>query len=137
MCGLLHLNRYVRYQSDTPAPTSLLHEHAKIFTKLNTLKGYHQCPLDDESQLLIAFITPFGRFKFLRVPYSVSSSEHYNCRMNEAFSGLSGYRRIVNDIVIYDSDEKLHNLHVRQFQHCVERSITLNNSKWEYAKTGG
>ena len=80
------------------------------------LKGYHQCPLDEESQLLTTFITPFGRFKYLRAPYGISSiSEHYNRRMDEAFAGLSGYRCVVDDVVIYDSDETKHATHVRQF----------------------
>ena len=80
-------------------------ESSKTFTKLDAMKGYHQCPLDEASQLLTTFITPFGRFKYLRAPYGISSiSEHYNCRMDEAFAGLTGYRRIVDDVVIYDSD---------------------------------
>jgi hypothetical protein len=33
----------------------------------------------------------------------------------QAFAGLSSYRRIVNDLVIYDSDETQHTDYVRQF----------------------
>ena len=138
---LSRLNRYVkreRYQSVTPAQAvaDIASENAKIFTKLDALKGYHQCPLDEASQLLTTFITPFGRFKFLRAPYGISSiSEHYNRRMDEAFSGLSGYRRVVDDAVIYDSDKEKHELHVRQFlQRCADKKITLNRDKWVYAK---
>ena len=70
---LSHLNRYVRrerYQSTTPAQAvaDIAAENAKIFTKLDAMKGYHQCPLDDSSQDFTTFITPFGRFKFLRAP---------------------------------------------------------------------
>ncbi len=55
--------------------------------------------------------------------------------MDEAFSGLSGYRCIVDDVIINDSDEKQHEFHVRQFlQRCAERSITLNVDKWAYGK---
>ena len=142
MCvDLSHLNKYVkreRYQSSTPAEAvaDIASNNAKIFTKLDTLKGYHQCPLDEESQSFTTFITPFGRFKYLRAPYGISSiSEHYNRRMDEAFAGLTGYRRVVDDIVIYDSDSTQHAEHVRQFlQRCSERRITLNSDKWEYAK---
>ena len=56
--------------------------------------------------------------------------------MDEAFAGLTGYRRIVDDIVIYDSDEAQHTDHVRQFlRRCSERKITLNTEKWLFAKT--
>ena len=142
MCvDLSHLNKYVqreRYQSSTlaEAVADIASNNTKIFTKLDALKGYHQCPLNEESQLLTTFITPFGRFKYLRAPYGISSiSEHYNRRMDEAFAGLTGYRRVVDDIVIYDSDSTQHAKHVRQFlQRCSEQRITLNPDKWEYTK---
>ena len=142
MCvDLSRLNRYVkreRYQSPTPAQAvaDIAAENAKVFTKLDALKGYYQCPLDEESQKLTTFITPLGRFKYLRAPFGISSiAEHYNRRLYEAFAGLSGYRRIVDDAVIYDSNERDHTDHVRQFlQRCTEKKITLNTDKWQFAK---
>lgn len=139
---LTRLNKYVkreRYQSVTPAQAvaDIATENAKVFTKLDALKGYHQCPLEKGSQLLTTFITPFGRFKFLRAPFGISSiSEHYNRRMDEAFVGLAGYRRIVDDVVIFDSDKEQHEQHVRQFlKRCAERDISLNVEKWSYARS--
>ena len=69
-------------------------------------------------------------------PYGLSSiSEHYNRRMDEAFEGLSGYRRIVDDVVIFDCDEAQHTHHVRQFlARCAEKNITLNLDKWQFAQ---
>ena len=102
----------------TPAQTvaDIRAENAQIFTKIDAKKGYHQCPLKRESQDLTTFITPFGRFKFLRAPYGISSiSEHYNHRMDEAFIGLPGFRRVVDDIVIYDQNKAEHVSHVRKF----------------------
>ena len=80
------------------------------------MKGYHQCPLDQGSQLLTTFITPFGRFKYLRALYGISSIlEHYNRRMAKASVDLSGYRRIVDDIIIYNSTIEDHITYVREF----------------------
>ena len=133
MCvDLSRLNRYVkreRYQSPTPAEAvaDIAAENAKVFTKLDALKGYHQCPLDEESQKLTTFIKPFGRFKYLRAPFGISFiAEHYNRRMDEAFD---------DDAVIYDSNERDHTDHVRQFlQRCMEKKITLNTDKWRFAQ---
>ena len=106
---LSRLNRYVRrerYQSSSQAQAvaDIAADKAKVFTTLDAMKGYHQCPLDKESQNLTTFITPFGRFKFLRAPYGISSiSEHYNRRMDEAFQDYQA----INDVVIYDD-----NLHI-------------------------
>ena len=91
MCvDLSHLNQYIkreRYQSPTPkAIADISACQAKFFTVLDAMKSYHQCPLDQESQLLTTFTMPFGRFKHMRAPYGISSiSEHYDRCMYEAF----------------------------------------------------
>jgi len=127
-----------RYQSPTPAKAiaDISVCQAKFFTVLDAMKGYHQCPLDQESQLLTTFITPFGRFKYTRASYGISSiSEHYGRHMYEAFEGLSGFRRIVDDIIIYDSDATQHAAHVREFlQRCAEKRITLNLDKCKFCE---
>jgi hypothetical protein len=47
--------------------------------------------------------------------------------MDEVFGGLPGFRRVVDDVVIYDQDGTQHGALVRQFlQRCAERNITLN-----------
>ena len=139
---LSRLNRYVqreRYQAMTPAQAvaDIAASDAKYFTVLDAMKGYHQCALDNESQLLTTFITPFGRFKYLRAPYGISSiSEHYDRRMAEAFTGLTGFRRIVDDIVIYDSDAQTHIEHVRMFlKRCADKNIALNPAKCKFHRT--
>ena len=142
MCvDLSHLNRYVRrerYQPSTPAQAvaDIAATNAKVFTVLDALKGYHQCRLDQESQILTTFIMPFGRYKYLRAPYGISSiSEHYNRRMAEAFAGLTGFRRVVDDIIIYDNDEQQHATHVRQFlQRCTDKHIALNLEKCKFSQ---
>ena len=129
MCvDLSHLNRYMKckcYHSVTPAQAvaDITAERAQIFTKMDAKKGYHQCPLDQESQDLTTFITPFGRFKFLRVPYGISStSENYNRCMDEAFADHPGFRQVVDDILIYNQDREHHTEHVRQFlKRCEEK----------------
>ena len=143
MCvDLSRLNRYVRrerYQSSTPAEAvaDIAASSAKVFTVLDAMKGYHQCPLDENSQLLTTFITPYGRFKYLRAPYGISSiSEHYDRRMAEAFTGLTGFRCIVDDIVIYDSDPQQHTANVMQFlQQCADKHIALNFDKCKFCQT--
>ena len=122
MCvDLSCLNRYVQrehYQSLTPAEAveDIAASKAKYFTIIDAAKGYHQCPLDKASQLHATFIMPFGCFKYFRASYGLSSiAEHYNRRMAEAFEGLTGFKRVVDDVVIYDKDRTSHVAHVQQF----------------------
>ena len=54
---------------------------AKKFTKLDANSGFWQIPLAKTSQLLTAFITPFGRFYFNKLPFGISCA--LNCSKNE------------------------------------------------------
>ena len=127
------------YQSPSPAEAvaDITAEETKYFTVIDAAKGYHQCPLDEQSQLYTTFITPFGRFKYLRAPYGLSSiAEHYNRRMAEAFEDLTGFRRVVDDVIIYDKDISNHESHVKKFlQICQERMISINQDKWVFCQT--
>ena len=87
---LSRLNKFVRrelYQSSTSLEevASIIDSKARWFTVFDATKGYHKCPLHEDSELKTIFITPLGRYAFLRAPYVVSSiSEHYNSHIDEA-----------------------------------------------------
>ena len=47
--------------------------------------------LDEESSYLTTFNTPFGRYRWLRMPFGIScASEEYQRRMMESLDGLEG-----------------------------------------------
>jgi hypothetical protein len=127
MCvDLSKLNKYVkreRYQSPTPAEAvaDIVSEEAVVFTKLDARKEYQQYLLNEESQLFNN-IQVFGQFKYCKAPYGISSiSEHYNRFMYNAFKGLGGFCRTVDDILIYDSNREHHAAHICTFlQRCAE-----------------
>ncbi|PFX31704.1 Retrovirus-related Pol polyprotein [Stylophora pistillata] len=81
---------------------------AKVFTVLDAKDGFYQIKLDKESSLLTTFWTPFGRYKYLRMPQGISSApEEYQRRQNEALAGLSGIEVIADDILCYGSGETI------------------------------
>ena len=41
---------------------------AKVFSKLDAYKGFFAYKLDYESSIKTTFITPFGRYRYLRMP---------------------------------------------------------------------
>ncbi|GBO27925.1 hypothetical protein AVEN_237573-1 [Araneus ventricosus] len=63
---------------------------SKIFSKLDANSGFRQIPLDKTSSYLTAFITPFGRFRFQRLPFGISfAPEHFQRRMSQMLEGIS------------------------------------------------
>ena len=64
---------------------------ATLFSKLDANSGFWQIPLAPESRPLTAFVTPFGRYCFNKLPFSVSSApELFQRRMNQILEGLEG-----------------------------------------------
>ena len=42
-----------------------------VFSTLDLQDGYWQVKLDEESSLLCTFSTPFGRYRFTRLPFGI------------------------------------------------------------------
>ncbi|UYV69363.1 hypothetical protein LAZ67_6003328 [Cordylochernes scorpioides] len=82
-------------------------QNAKIFTVVDTKDGFWNVKLSDESSNLTTFWTPFGRYKFLRMPFGLkTASEEYQRRLYEIFQGLEGIEIIADDILILGKDEQ-------------------------------
>lgn len=47
---------------------------AQYFSKLDATNSFWQIKLDDESSNLCAFNTPFGRYKYKRMPFGIKSA---------------------------------------------------------------
>lgn len=82
--------------------TSNLHG-AKGFSTFDAKTGYWQIPipLTEKSSELTTFNTPFGRYKWLRLPFGWSvASEEFQRRMIHNLQGLYGVHVIADDILV-------------------------------------
>ena len=76
---------------------------AKCFSVADAMSGFTNILLDNESSLATTFHTPFGRYRWLRLAYGVSSGpEEYQARQQEALAGLKGVCNIADDVTIYE-----------------------------------
>ena len=87
---------------------------AKIFSVLDASTGFWQIPLDHESSLATTFNTPYGRYRFLRMPFGITSaSEVFQKTMDHLFDGCP-CEIIVDDILVWGKDEAEHDDNLRQ-----------------------
>ncbi len=65
-----------RKQYPLPIIMDILHKHSgyKFFTKLEASMQYYTFELDKESQYLCAIVTPFEKYKYLRLPMRLKCS---------------------------------------------------------------
>ena len=76
----------------------------KILSSIDTKEGIFHLKLDRESSLLTTTETPFGRIRWLRVPFGVKvAPEIFADRIHAALSGLNNIAIIVDDILVAGS----------------------------------
>ncbi|XP_045104351.1 uncharacterized protein LOC123499883 [Portunus trituberculatus] len=102
-----------------------------VFTKLDAMSGYWCVVLDDESSRATTFNTPFGRYRFLRMPFGwCGAQDVFQKKMDEILNGLSGVMSIADDICVHGKDRTEHDQRLHQFmQRARERGLVLNLSK--------
>ena len=87
---------------------SQMHD-AKYFTKLDASSGYWQVRVDEESSHLLTFNTPFGRYRYTRLPFGVhSASEVFQHKVAQVIDGQPGVINYQDDILIWSATEKEH-----------------------------
>ena len=71
------LNRAImrpKYQMPTLEEVLPKLANAKVFSVLDAKDGFHQVKLDKQSSYLTTFWTPFGRYRYLRMPFGICSA---------------------------------------------------------------
>ena len=95
------------------------------------------CRIDRPSSFLTTFNTPFGRYRWKRLPFGLNCSpEEYQRRQDQALEGLAGVRCVADDILIFGKGETLeeattdHNAKLRNLlRRCEEKNLKLNKEK--------
>ena len=99
---------------------------ATLFSTLDAEKAFYQIQLDEESSKLLTFNTPFGRYRYLRMPMGIKSApEVYQQRMEQVFEGLPGVKVIMDDIIIHGRTGPEHDTRLRLF--CSVPKITISD----------
>ena len=77
-----------------------------VFSILDLKDAYWQIKLDDESSYLCIFNIPFGRFRFLKMPFGISSAaEVLQRKTHQMFKDISGIHIIADDMLIAAENE--------------------------------
>ncbi len=104
---------------------------ARHFTVLDANQGYYQLVLDQDSRNYTAFNTPFGRYRFLRLPMGIKSSpEIFQRVFSDLFSHIEGLESIMDDFLIAEDKVNDHNSVLREtLQTARENNVTFSLKK--------
>ena len=102
---------------------------ATHFSILDARSGYWNVTLDEESSYL-TFNSPFGRYRFNRMPFGLKMSQDvFQSRIDQTFEGCNGVVGIDDIVVISKTteeyDENLHGM----MERCQNTGLKLNPEK--------
>ena len=110
---------------------------AKFFSTIDLRSGYHHITLGKSSRAKTAFITPFGKYKFLMVPFGLAQAPAYfQLLMNKVLKGLKFAMTYLDDIIIFSQNELQHLEHLEiVFSHLWEAGLNMKRSKCDFFKS--
>ena len=104
-----HLNKWIiRPQHSSKLVDDVLHNlnGAKFFSVIDSTSSFFNHKLDEESSKLTTFGTPFGRYRYLRMPMGASlSSDIYQYKVDAHLEDIENCMAIANDIIMYGFKE--------------------------------
>jgi len=97
------------FQIPTLGEIKLDLSNKKIFTLLDLKDGFHQCKLEKNSQNYCCFSTPFGSYKYLRLPFGLASApEKFQELTFKYFGNIKNGNVYFDDILISGATKEEH-----------------------------
>lgn len=128
------LNKYIKrhhYKIPDYEDMSTRLGNCKFFSTLDADRAFHQVKLSEKSSYYLVIITPFGRYRYLRMPFGIcSATEVFQQSFEHIFGDIEGVEIYVDDLRIAAETQIKHNLCLKQvLEKAREYNIKFNLEK--------
>ena len=98
---------------------------ATFYTTLDLRSGYHHRALDKDSIKQTAFVAPFSKYEYLKVPFGLAQAPaYYQNLMNMVLNGLHFTLSYLNDVIILsETEQHLKHIQIVLLHHLASMSI--------------
>ena len=120
-----------------PTVEEVAHEftHSRFFTKLDACHGYWSIVLNQDSSLLTTFNSPFGRYRFLQLPFGlVCSQDIFQKKMDQIFKECQGCIGITDDITVHGCTEAEHDACLQHLMRVAHKYNLVFNPQKTHVK---
>lgn len=106
----------------------------KYFSVLDLSDGFYNIKLNEQSSDLCTFNSPFGCYKFLRLPFGLSiAPEIFQKYSERAFGDIPGVIVYCDDLLICGESEQEHDAILdKVFERAKEHNVRFNHNKFQY-----
>ena len=109
---------------------------AKFYTTLDLRSGYHHIALDKDSIKKTAFVSPLGKYEYLKVPFGLAQAPAYfQNLMNKVLNGLNFTLAYLDDVIIFSETAEQHLKHIQiVLTRLKQANLKLKKSKCTFFK---
>ena len=93
--------------------------------------------MDDQSQLLTMFNTPWGRYCFVKMPFRLNQAQYFfQFYMDAHFQDINSTTNVITDnVMIHGESDAQHDMHLLQvLNKCRKIRLKLNPDKCQFGK---
>ena len=97
---------------------------AKFFLTIDLQSGYYHIALGKDSRSKTAFVMPFGKYKFLQVPFGLAQAPaFFQHLMNKVLDNCPFAMTYLDDIIIFSDTEEEHLAHIEEIFKRLEAAV--------------
>ena len=111
--------------------------HATTLSKIDLTSGFHQITMDPEAKDLTTFLTPKGKFRFLKMPFGLKNApSHFQRVMERVLQPVSKFAAVyIDDIIVFSDTWTQHLEHLQAVFQCFrDAGLTAKPSKCSFGK---
>ena len=112
--------------------------HASVLSKVDLTAGFHQIPVEQHSRDFTTFLSPKGKYRFVRMPFGLKNApSHFQRTIEKVLEPVADCAAVyIDDIIIYSSSWQDHITHLARVFDCFKLAgLTAKLSKCDFGKT--
>ena len=110
---------------------------SRIMSKIDLAKGFYQVEVEASSQEKTAFVSPYGKYQFTRMPFGLKNAPAMFQRLMEVVLGdcYDFSAPYIDDVVVFSEDAEEHVQHLRSVLNALRKyGLTIKEEKCEWGR---